>query len=97
MMDCISWQVSQVRAPYSHSGESLESLTLALESTMWNARCSHAGYLLTLFWSTLGSEKRETIRIRSLDSDSDEDVHDEANPAILDTIVQLGQNVHDEI
>ena len=44
---------------------SLQSQHLTLESPMWNARCSHAGFSVTLFWPTSGNEKRDKKRKRT--------------------------------
>ena len=44
---------------------SLESQTLTLESAIWNARCSHAGFSVTLFWPTLENVRRNNKRKRT--------------------------------
>ena len=44
---------------------SLQSQHLTLESPVWNARCSHAGFSVTLFWPSSGNEKRYKKRKRT--------------------------------
>ena len=44
---------------------SLELQTLTLESAIWNARCSHAGFSVTLFWPTWENVSRDNKRKRT--------------------------------
>ena len=127
---------------------SLQSQHLTLESPMWNARCSHAGFSVTLFWPTSGKKRdkkrkctrhrKKTIQTKVCPSEKEredpgstpsttpinaliqtphlppdtpavcksKDEHlatagydddDSDDPAVLDKIVQCGQNVYDKV